>query len=138
LRDTELRNLSYTRDGVARVLQQSSVDPCLWIILTVDTHRGNSSREPLGYIVCYVDDIMFVGEEADVIALRSAVNALWNLTVKPVLRQGSGESIGYLGMWITAPSTGGFALHQGPYIESLLKRWGLDRCRPSVTTGDEA
>ena len=48
---------------------------------------------------------------------------------------GKEGEITYAGMWIAAMSSGGFWIHQCPYVSDVLKSWGTSDCQRATTLG---
>ena len=61
-------------------------------------------------------------------AVRDKLRETWQITDKPTVNFGSGLSVEYLSVNITAEQNGWF-LDQGVYCQDLLAKWSMSECR---------
>ena len=130
--------------GKEYILQQSAIDPSVWIILRGGLLPKGGGR-PLhpsfnpeeaesgayGYLVTYVDDFLIMAPDDTIDQLSAVIAAKWKITEKPKVTFGSGGSVEYLSVNITATEKG-FLLDQTVYTRDLLAKWSMEECRPSA------
>lgn len=95
-------------------------------------HRNSS----VGLVTTYVDDILVAGRHSIIKAFFKALGNIYDTTEPEYMIPGRRSHIRYLGMEIDMFETGHVIIHQDRYIEDVLKKFGLDECRPAATTGD--
>ena len=136
-RDQQLTELRFECDGKDLKLRQSAVDNTLWIITPAEEPEQESDRQVLGYCVTYVDDFLYFGPTNIVHALEECLKTTWVCTTQPVLVYGQGGELKYLGMFVKGKEDG-YELHQAPYVQDMLQKWGLDSCNGAGSINMEA
>ena len=81
-----------------------------------------------GYLVTYVGDFLILGPGPIIDNVKGVIEARWNITDKPAVACGSGCSVEYLSVHITALDTG-CCLDQPVYTNDRLSKWIMDECR---------
>ena len=101
-------------------MKQSEVEGNLWKIVT-------KSDETVGFIIVYVDDMMFLLRPGEAFGLHEWIRSKWDCT--PLEQATPSRSITFLGVEIhVEPGEAGrtgFALCQRAYIEELARSYGL-------------
>ena len=119
-----------------RYLQQSHIDPSVWTIVKGDfvpKGAGHLERtvhpdDVVGYLVVYVDDFLILGSGVTIDAATAAIKSVWKITDTPTVKWGSGDTVEYLSVEVTAVPDG-WHLSQATYCKDLLAKWGMDECR---------
>ena len=101
-------------------MQQSKVESNLWKLI-------NDAGEILGFVIIYVDDVMYLTSSEEARAAYAWLRATWECT--PLEEATPENSITFLGVEINVvcDSKGqrGFSLGQGGYISELVRAYGL-------------
>ena len=79
-------------------------------------------------MVTYVDDFLILAPDAFLDKVNGAIESKWRITEKPTVHYGSGISVEYLSVNITAVKDG-FFLEQSVYTQDLLAKWSMAECR---------
>ena len=144
-RDRELKKMSFKVDGKPHVFVQSAIDPS--VLMIVRWGKGNNvskgvgsggivsedAGRPLharfdpevaesqcfGYLATYVDDFQILASDPVIEQVRGVIEAKWRITEKPTVSFGSGSSVEYLSVNITALEHGYFP-DQAVYCADLL------------------
>ena len=134
-RDQELKKMTFTEKGVKYVFRQSVIDPSVWVIVRADNVAEAAGSGAtlgdtgvVGFLVTYVDDFLILGGDALTDRVTDVIKQKWKITEKPKVSYGSGNSVEYLSVNITAYPTGYF-LDQTVYTQDLLAKWSMSECR---------
>ena len=152
-RDKQLNTMEIKVKGKKYVFLRSHIDPSVWMIVrgSVDTQGATGSKgdnaakttgQPLhecffpeepesaafGYLVIYVDDFLVISDDPFIDAVRDKLRGTWQITDKPTVNFGSGLSVEYLSVHITADKDGWF-LDQAVYCQGLPSTWYMDERR---------
>lgn len=124
-RDKKLADLKI---GNGLRLVRSVADHSLWTIM--------KDQEVVGLLGTYVDDFLLVGESEVLDAVAAALETVWKLKRRGVIRQGVECSMEFLGMEFVRTSSGTLVCHQRAYIDDLLARWNMKDANPAKLTGE--
>ncbi|OLQ07990.1 Copia protein [Symbiodinium microadriaticum] len=101
-------------------LRQSGVEGNLWKMTT-------TSNEIVGFVIVYVDDMMFLSTPDDAAGLHMWVKSQWECT--PLEQATTSHAVTFLGVEVHVETleTGesGFALCQRAYIQELARSYGI-------------
>ena len=87
------------------------------------------------YIVCYVDDLLLLGDDDLIVSTLSALNK--SLLLRETGKLDEGTSVDFLGRVITKHN-GAITLTMDPkFIDTLLDEMNMKTCKPSPTPGSE-
>ena len=87
------------------------------------------------YIVCYVDDLLLLGDDDLIVSTLSALNK--SLLLRETGKLDEGTSVDFLGRVITKHN-GAVTLTMDPkFIDTLLDEMNMKTCKPSPTPGSE-
>ena len=87
------------------------------------------------YIVCYVDDLLLLGDDDLIVSTLSALNK--SLLLRETGKLDEGASVDFLGRVITKHN-GAVTLTMDPkFIDALLDEMNMKTCKPSPTPGSE-
>ena len=147
--------MSFKVDGKTYVFVQSAIDPSVWMIVRGDKVKAGklgsagsggyvskdagrplhahfdpevAESQCIGFLVTYVDDFLILASDPVIEQVRGVIEAKWRITEKPTVSYGSGCSVEYLSVNITALEHGYF-LDQAVYCNDLLAKWSMDECR---------
>jgi len=90
-------------------------EPCIYI-------RKNSYNEIICIIAVYVDDILLIGKENEVLQVKEQIKT--NFSIKDI-----GELDFIIGIKFEKCNNG-YIMHQLGYINELLKKFKLEKCKP--------
>ncbi|OLQ09932.1 Copia protein [Symbiodinium microadriaticum] len=119
-RDKRLRGASIPFEGGRLYLRQHRADENVWSVAKV---QPDSSEVTVGYVNIYVDDILYMGEEAAICAVHSWLTQEWKAS--PLTWASTSSTIRFLGLEIGRTELGGVRVHQRGYIEELLRHHDL-------------
>ena len=94
-------------------LKDSRIEPCLYII-----------KDRL-YVVVYVDDLLFTGEQAEVERFKQFISSAYKVKLQ-------GQAHHFCGITLSRTS-GVIRLSQSAYIEKMLQRFGMTDCKVAHT-----
>ena len=141
-RDKELRKMSITHEGQQCHFRQSTIDPSIWSIIPGAPPKHGSSivaqaagTSVLGWIIVYVDDFAIVASDAVSELVKQAIEKKWKISVKDIVPFGSGRSVEYLSVEVSAAKDG-WTLSQQTYCDDLLSKWSMQDCRPIASLED--
>ena len=89
----------------------------------------------LGWIIVCVDDFAIVADDSVSNLVKEAIEKKWQISDKPLVPFGSGRTVEYLSVEITAAADG-WQLSQGTYCDDLLTKWSMQDCRPIASLED--
>ena len=112
-RNQVLQAFEFAYQGETYKLRQGRLESNLWIVYRKD--QPESSLE--GYVLVYVDDLLFMAPQSLATALHKALAEMWEISN---LEFASKEPLRFLGVEIGA-CEGGFWLCQSSYIDELLR-----------------
>jgi len=94
-------------------------EPCIYI-------KENEAKEIICIITVYVDDILIIGKDKDVLFVKDQIKEKYK--IKDI-----GEVDFVIGIKFEKVSNG-YILHQRGYLNELLKKCNLTRCNPTRNT----
>ena len=100
----------------SKQLEQSKVDPCLFV-------RCDDSGKL--YIVVWVDDIVVAGTSQQVTQIKDIMKSKFKMT-------DLGNISYFLGIQFHQ-SSGQITMSQSHYLNGMLKRYGMENCKPRTT-----
>ncbi|CAE7400989.1 GIP, partial [Symbiodinium necroappetens] len=112
-RNQVLQAFEFAYQGETYKLRQGRLESNLWIVYRKD--QPESSLE--GYVLVYVDDLLFMAPQSLATTLHKALAEMWEISN---LEFASKEPLRFLGVEIGA-CEGGFWLCQSSYIDELLR-----------------
>ena len=115
-RDKTLRSMSWDHQQQPRSLWQCISDPNVWLIL-------DDKLTPTGILLCYVDDLLVLGDKTERMALLEHVSTVW--TCSPFAHSEEGD-LCYCGLELRSDEHGLFA-GQEKYVRELLVRHEVPR-----------
>ena len=129
--------MKITYTGKNYHFRQSVIDPSVWTIIPGDPPAHGSPIAPEGVgsphvsggRIVYVDDFAIVSDEAVSELVNQAIESKWTISTKPLVPFGSGQTVEYLSVEITAAKDG-WLLSQITYCDDLLTKWSMQECRP--------
>ncbi|CAE7275885.1 GIP [Symbiodinium microadriaticum] len=127
-RDKRLRGASIPFEGGRLYLRQHRADENVWSVVKV---QPDSSEVTVGYVNIYVDDILYMGEEAAICAVHSWLTQEWKAS--PLTWASTSSTIRFLGLEIGRTESGGVRVHQRGYIEELLRHHDLWKAKGHTT-----
>ena len=122
-RDQTLAELTFETKATGELkLVQSYADPAVWTIV-------DDNGEIHGYMLSYVDDFLFVGNDDVIAALQGKIASIWKVSVQETISQKTPGTLRYLSIDVTIDKKGTTSLSQAGYCSELLEKWGMDQCK---------
>ena len=129
-RDKQLNNVRWKVGNRAFRLQRCSADSQVWILR--EDHPDRSAL--LGLLIVYVDDFLLqakIGGMRD--AFLAALASVWTLAKEEELSES--HPITFLGIDIVLRRNGDMFLHQERFVDSLLEKYGMTKCKGYLRSG---
>jgi hypothetical protein len=120
-------------------LERSWADPSAWKInrtRVMKGPKGTSESELVGVLCVYVDDLMITAPWEVNSAMLEGIAKIWAISKPEHLLPNAEGTARFCGVHIVRKPELGIVLHQGPYVKELLRRFQMQDCKPSPTTGD--
>ena len=122
------------------MLDQSSIDVALWIVIEDNGEEFDHKKVPQGYLLTYVDDFLVVGCKNVRNAIEEEISRIWTITVPGDIDQfekNLEKSVTFLSSTIRShPTLGAFTMSQEEFIRDVLSTWEMLDCRPLTTPGE--
>ena len=126
-RDEVIAKTMWIQDGFVWRFEQCWSEPNLWKIKArKEPHVGNKLQEEstVGMMLIYVDDLMVCSSSDVQEKVWSQIKGLWKIA-DPAYAEAT-KPIKFLGMNIYSVEGEGFYINQQPFIQELVKRYGLE------------
>ena len=115
-RDEQLPKLRWFVEGYEYALKETK-ERHVWKV-----YKTQAPDEEHGYVLVYVDDMLILGQDAQVTAVAEAIKTLWECS--PMERLKLNKTMRFCGFELTRERDGMF-LGQTGYIKDLLQRRGV-------------
>ena len=128
-RDSDLAKFRFRVGGVAAKMVKSRSDPSVWLVVAETEPKCETQRELLGLCLVYVDDFLLAGPDGVLDSLERLLKATWNCSVTQRIGGMTNGVLKYLSLEVEARN-GSFVVHQSPYLDEMLQKWGLESANP--------
>ncbi|CAE7397602.1 GIP [Symbiodinium sp. CCMP2592] len=127
-RDKRLRSAKIEFEGGYIYLSQHKADENIWSVKVVSAEGEEKVR---AYINVYVDDILYIGEVPVIEAVQRWLTSEWKAS--ELSWASEKVDIRFLGLEIGRTKCGGVRIHQGGYIDELLRHHNMTEARGYLT-----
>ena len=125
-RNSRVKEMKWWSQGVKRWLRRSA-EPHLWEVCQNDGSDEMSETSVVSYVAVYVDDLMVTGKRDVTLEVMEELAKTFQMTKPEEVTME--QEVTFCGYQIKKTETG-YALHQGKYVEEVLKKHNIQKSEP--------